>query len=49
MKIFIRAMFGVAAVFVFALAYQTPMQAQNRIEDRFANVAADYSCIEYKL
>lgn len=35
---FIRALFGVAAVFVVALTYQTPVQAQNRIEDRFANV-----------
>jgi hypothetical protein len=38
MKIFIRALFGVAAVFVFALANQTSIQVQNRIEDRFANV-----------
>src|SRR5882762_8529711 len=38
MKILIRALFGVVTVFVFALANQTPVQAQNRIEDRFANV-----------
>ena len=36
MKIFIRALFG--AVAVFALTNQIPAQAQNRIEDRFANV-----------
>ena len=38
MKIFIRAMFGVAAVFVFASTNQTPVQAQHRIDERFAKV-----------
>ena len=38
MKIFIRTLFGVAAVFVFASTNQSPVQAQNRIQDRFANV-----------
>ena len=38
MKILVRALFGVVTVFVFALSNQTLVQAQNRIEDRFANV-----------
>jgi len=38
MKIFIRALFAGATVFVFALANQIPVRAQNRIEDRFADV-----------
>ena len=38
MKILVRALIAVVAVFVFALTNQTPVQAQNRIEDRFANV-----------
>ena len=38
MKTFIRLLFCAVAVFVFALTNQTPAQAQNRIEDRFANV-----------
>jgi len=38
MKTFIRPLFCAVAVFVFALTNQTPAQAQNRIEDRFANV-----------
>ena len=38
MKTFIGSLFCAVAVFVFALTNQTPVQAQNRIEDRFANV-----------
>ena len=35
---FRRALFGAVAVFLFALTNQSPVQAQNRIEDHFANV-----------
>lgn len=38
MEAFKRALFGAVAVFVFALTTNTSVQAQNRIEDRFANV-----------
>jgi pimeloyl-ACP methyl ester carboxylesterase len=38
MRILIRALYGVAAGLVFALTTYLPVQGQNRIEDRFANV-----------
>ena len=38
MKIVIRAVYSVAAILVFALTICLPVQAQKRIEDRFANV-----------
>ena len=38
MKIFIRAVYRVAAILIFALATGLPVHAQKRIEDRFANV-----------
>ena len=38
MEAFKRALFGAVAVFVFAVTTNTSVQAQNRIEDRFANV-----------
>lgn len=38
MKMIIRAAYSVAAILIFALTTGLPAQAQNRIEDRFANV-----------
>ncbi len=38
MKMIIRAVYRVTAILVFALMTYLPDQAQNRIEDRFANV-----------
>jgi pimeloyl-ACP methyl ester carboxylesterase len=38
MKMLIRAVYSVAAILVFALTICLPVQAQKRIEDRFANV-----------
>lgn len=38
MKMLIRAVYSVAAILVFALTTCLPVQAQKRIEDRFANV-----------
>ena len=38
MKMIIRAVYRVTAILVFALMTYLPAQAQNRIEDRFANV-----------
>jgi hypothetical protein len=38
MKLFMRASYINAAIFFFALTTCLPVQAQKRIEDRFANV-----------
>jgi pimeloyl-ACP methyl ester carboxylesterase len=38
MKLFVRALFGIAAALVLTLSNYIPVQAQNRIEDRFATV-----------
>ena len=38
MKMIIRAVYRVIAILVFALMTYLPAHAQNRIEDRFANV-----------